>query len=194
MSAVPLPALVTAGTSDLPSSVAFIFSAKAGPAKAAVAPNASVASTVLVFDMVLSLLASSDVVVFKTMPFRFYSRNRPKRPKFFQAVYGWHSGHTGHKVQGDSDGPVNAATNSSSCRCCRCRWLCDLLVANESGGAPVDFAPRLYPEPGQRPQDIHCRRVFLLPCRAWPARSLKARRRPCHPIAVRDVLRSEYLA
>jgi hypothetical protein len=53
-----LPALVFAGTSDLPSSVAFILSAKAGPANANVAPSASVASMVLVFDMVFSLVAS----------------------------------------------------------------------------------------------------------------------------------------
>jgi len=40
---------------------------------------------VLVFDMVLlSLLASSDGVSIKTMGFRFYSRKRLKRPKFFK--------------------------------------------------------------------------------------------------------------
>src|ERR1700676_1837331 len=104
MSAVPLPAVVVGGTSEAPSSVAFILSAKAGPAKETVVPSASVASTVLVFSMVLSLLASSGGSSVKTMRFRFYSRNRPKRPKFFQAVYGWHCGHTSHKVQGDSDG------------------------------------------------------------------------------------------
>src|ERR1700730_16412096 len=60
MSALPLAGLAFGGTSDLPSSVAFIFSAKAGPAKAMVAPSASVASVVLVFDMVFSLLASSE--------------------------------------------------------------------------------------------------------------------------------------
>src|SRR5262245_49830360 len=58
MSAVPVAALVTGGTSDLPSSVAFILSAKAGPAKATAAPNASVASMVLV--MGLSLLSSAS--------------------------------------------------------------------------------------------------------------------------------------
>src|ERR1700744_2702003 len=56
MSAVPVPAEVFGGTSDLPSRVAFIFSAKAGPAKAM--PSASVASMVLVF-MVLSRLTST---------------------------------------------------------------------------------------------------------------------------------------
>src|SRR5262249_2733089 len=53
MSAVPLPALVLAGTSDLPSSDALYLSAKAGPEKATAAANASVAYVVLV--MVLSL-------------------------------------------------------------------------------------------------------------------------------------------
>jgi hypothetical protein len=48
------------------------------------APSASVASMVLVFDMVLSLLASSDGVSFKTMRFRFYSRKPPKRLEFFK--------------------------------------------------------------------------------------------------------------
>jgi hypothetical protein len=77
-----LPALVLAGTSDLPSSVAFILSAKAGPAKAIVAPSASVASMVLLFDMFLSLLASSDGANFKTLDFRLYSRNELNRFKF----------------------------------------------------------------------------------------------------------------
>src|SRR5665647_3107010 len=84
MSAVPVPALVVAGTSDLPSSVAFIFSAKAGPAKAKVAPSASIVSMVLVFDMVFSLLASSDGASFKTMGFRLYSRNRLEPLRIFR--------------------------------------------------------------------------------------------------------------
>jgi len=58
-SVAPLPALVVAA--DLPSSAAFILSAKAGPAKATAAPSASVASMVF-FDMVFSLLTSSDGV------------------------------------------------------------------------------------------------------------------------------------
>jgi hypothetical protein len=82
-----LPALVTAGTSALPSSVAFIFSAKAGPAKATVTPIASVASMVLVFDMVFSLLASSDGATFKTLGFRFYSRNELNRFKFSGSLW-----------------------------------------------------------------------------------------------------------
>src|ERR1700722_9367556 len=76
MSAVPVAALALGGVSDLPSRVAFIFAAKAGPAKAMVAPSASVASMVLVFDMVFSLLTSSDGASFKTMRFRVYSRER----------------------------------------------------------------------------------------------------------------------
>jgi hypothetical protein len=36
----------------------------------------------MVFDMVLSLLASSDGVSLKTMGFRFYSRRRLKGFKF----------------------------------------------------------------------------------------------------------------
>src|ERR1700736_6500900 len=84
MSAVPVPVVVAAGTSDLPSSVAFIFCAKAGPAKATVAPSASVASMVLVFDMVFSLLASSHGVSFKTIRFGIYSRKPPKRLKFWR--------------------------------------------------------------------------------------------------------------
>src|SRR5699024_12531492 len=59
MSAVPVPALVVAGTSDLPSSFAVSFSAKAGPARATAAPSVSVASKVL-FGMVLSPLTSQD--------------------------------------------------------------------------------------------------------------------------------------
>src|ERR1700686_4956942 len=83
MSAVPVPVVVVAGTSDLPSSVAFIFSAKAGPAKATAAPSASVASMVLVFDMVFSLLTQRDGVSFKTAGFRIYSRRGLKRLKIF---------------------------------------------------------------------------------------------------------------
>src|ERR1700690_4249919 len=55
MSAAPLPVLALAGTSEGPLRVAFSFSAKAGAAKATVAPSASVASMVLVFSMVFSL-------------------------------------------------------------------------------------------------------------------------------------------
>src|SRR5437868_10360809 len=69
-SAVPLPALVFGGTSDLLSSVAFILSAaRAGPAKAIAAPSASVASMVLVIGslpVVLSL---------KTARIQVYSQN-----------------------------------------------------------------------------------------------------------------------
>src|ERR1700730_12033979 len=84
MSAVPVLVVVVAGTSDLPSSVAFIFCAKAGTAKATFAPSASVASIVLVFDMVFSLLASSHGDSFKTIRFGIYSRKPPKRLKFWR--------------------------------------------------------------------------------------------------------------
>src|SRR5882757_9489138 len=94
---------------------------------------------------------------------------------------------------GIGDGPVNAATNSPSCRHCRRRWLYDFLVADDPGGYPVEFAPRLHAEPGQRYHDVQRRRMFFLPCRARPARSLKARRRARHSIAVRNLLRAEYL-
>src|SRR3954465_7369508 len=59
MSAVPVPALAFGGTSVLPSSVALILSAKAGPANATIAPSTSVASLVL-FDMVFSLFLVND--------------------------------------------------------------------------------------------------------------------------------------
>src|SRR3954465_14793514 len=55
MSAEPFAALVFGGTSELPSSAAFILSARAGAANATVAPSPSITSMVLVFDMVLSL-------------------------------------------------------------------------------------------------------------------------------------------
>src|SRR5216684_272689 len=84
MSAVPLPALVLAGTSEAPSRVAFIFSAKAGPAKAIAAPSASVASMVLVFDIGLSLLASSDGASLKQQDSGFIPEKRRKRPEFFK--------------------------------------------------------------------------------------------------------------
>ena len=45
------------------SRVAFILSAKAGPQKATTAPNVSVASMVLVFDIVFSLAGGVDTVL-----------------------------------------------------------------------------------------------------------------------------------
>src|ERR1700709_149915 len=85
MSAVPVPAEVLAGTSDLPSRAAFILSAKAGPAKASVAASASEASTVF-FDMVFSLLTSRDGVKLETVGFRIYSRKRLKRRQIFRQL------------------------------------------------------------------------------------------------------------
>jgi hypothetical protein len=46
-----------------------IFSAKAGPVKANAAPSASVASVVLVFDMVLSLWTPVDGAISKQRVF-----------------------------------------------------------------------------------------------------------------------------
>src|SRR5258708_5455642 len=117
MSAVPVPLVVVAGTSDLPSSVAFILSAKAGPAKATVAPSANVASMVLVFDMVFSLLASSHGVRFKTVSVskRCQFQNNATRnlfpetaqtPKILGAVYGRICSHTSHRNAMDRDGLV----------------------------------------------------------------------------------------
>jgi hypothetical protein len=62
------------------------LSAKAGPAKATTAPSANVASMVLVFGMIFSLLLSASAsklgVSIKTMGFRFYSRDGVERFKF----------------------------------------------------------------------------------------------------------------
>src|SRR5271156_4989426 len=82
MSAVPVPALVLAGTSDLPSSIALNFSAKAGPEKATAAANASVANMVLV--MVFSLPVDiSDGAKLTTKGIGLYSQNRPLRRNIF---------------------------------------------------------------------------------------------------------------
>ena len=81
MSAVPEPVLVVAGTSCLPSSVAFILSAKAGPAKATAAPSASVASMVLV--MVLSLSTSAMLLVSQQLDFGFIPENGLNAAKFW---------------------------------------------------------------------------------------------------------------
>src|SRR5712691_5722923 len=99
MSALPVAALVLGGTSDLPSRVAFIFSAKAGPARATVAPSASVARMVLVFDMVLSLLASDDGASLTTTRLRFYSRGWLERLKVPTCLG---LGHNGHETKTDS--------------------------------------------------------------------------------------------
>src|SRR5882724_2625120 len=84
MSAVPVPVLVVGGTSDLPSSLIVILSAKAGPAKANAAPSASVASMILVFDMVLSLWAPTGGASFKTARLRSYSRTWPYWREIFK--------------------------------------------------------------------------------------------------------------
>src|SRR5579871_3068847 len=86
MSAVPVAALAFGGTSLLPSSVAFIFSANTGPVSSAAAPNANTANMVLV--MALSLFfARSD---FTTMDFAgLFPKKCQSRHK------GWHNLLTG---------------------------------------------------------------------------------------------------
>ena len=63
MSAVPVPEVALGGFSDLPSRLAFIFSAKAGLANTM--PTASAASRVLVFSMFLSRLTSNYDAILK---------------------------------------------------------------------------------------------------------------------------------
>src|SRR3954452_2193617 len=129
MSAEPFAALVFGGTSELPSSVAFILSARAGPANATVAPNPSITSMVLVFDMVLSLL-TLVVCQLQTMKMRFYSRNRKERSKFSASLWRRYGPYysAGQVVD---DGWVNAATNSSAdCHSRGSSGLGALLVAN----------------------------------------------------------------
>jgi hypothetical protein len=55
--------------------VAFIFSAKAGPARAMAVPSASVASMILVFDMVFSLWAFVGVPISKQPVLDFIPAN-----------------------------------------------------------------------------------------------------------------------
>src|SRR6267142_475392 len=69
-----------------------------------------------------------------------------------------------------------------------------LLVANGNADRVSGYRAGLYAEPSERTASIHRRRMFLLPCRARPARSLEARRWARDTIAVRDLLRAEYLA
>src|SRR5205085_4408492 len=201
MSAVPVPAVVVAGTSDLPSSVAFIFSAEAGPAKATAAPSASVASMVLV--MVLSLLTSAMFVSLTTARFRIYSRKRPQRRKIFGqtearagpalALNITYTSHTSHKPPGH-DGSVNAATNSPCRRFGRRCGLWRLLVADRAADRVGGHRARLHAQPCERTDHLQRRGMFLLPRRPRPARSIKVGRRTCHPLAIRHLLRPEYLA
>src|ERR1700745_992193 len=69
-----------------------------------------------------------------------------------------------------------------------------LLVADDACDRRFRGRTSPYAEPRERRDTLHRRWLSLLPCRAWPARSAEARRRPRAAIAVRDLLRSEYLA
>jgi len=76
---------------------------------------------------------------------------------------------------------VNASTNFP-CRPCGWRrrpWR--LLVANGDADPVSGYRAGLYAEPCERTDCIQRRRMFLLPCRARPARSLEARRRLAIP-------------
>ena len=100
----------------------------------------------------------------------------PKRPlnaqNFLEAYVG-KCGHTSRHVEAPDDGSVNAATNSPCCRPGRRRRARHFLVADDSGGGCCDFAAGLSAEPRQRCDNIQCRRMFLLPRRAQPARSTR---------------------
>jgi hypothetical protein len=99
-----VPALVLGGTSDLLSRVTFIFSAHAGPAKATVAPSASVASTILVFDMVSSCWRQVVVPDSKQRFVGFIPVTGLIAPNF-QRADGRNSRHTRHwKIETDRDG------------------------------------------------------------------------------------------
>src|SRR5215207_7160378 len=192
MSAVPLPAAVLAGTSCLPSSVAFILSAKAGPANATAAPIASEASMVLL-RIGFSLLTSNNDVSLKTAAFCFYSPNGAFGPKFPAGINRDYS-HNSLSLVIPDDGSVNAATHllfGPGARICGAR---DILVADHPGGRRGERASFLPAQSGQRPRHVQCRRMFFLPCRAQSARSYEARRRARAAFAVRHVLRPEHLA
>jgi hypothetical protein len=87
---------------------------------------------VLVVGMVFSLLTSSDGVGFKTAGFRFYSQFTPSTPNNFAAVRAVIAAIIAVKIEADSDGTVNVATNSpdlgGGCR----RSLWRVLVAEQS--------------------------------------------------------------
>src|ERR1700722_4844781 len=116
MSAAPLPVLVLAGASEAPLRVAFSLSAKAGPAKATVAPSANVASMVLVFSIWSSPCGRLAVPVSKRYQFQnnetpvLFLQQTPtshilKQPVALMAAILEANLGTG------SDGSANAATN-----------------------------------------------------------------------------------
>src|SRR6266436_7382522 len=189
MSALPVAVLVLGGTSDLPSRVTFIFSANAGPAKATVAPSASVASMILVFDMVSSCWRQVVVPDSKQRFLGFIPVTGLIAPNF-QRAHGRNSRHTRHRIETDRDGSVNVATNFSGChhRCRRSLWR--VLVANGNPDRVGRYRAVPSAKSCQRTDGIQRRRMFLLSCRARPARSFEARRRARDPVAVRHLLRA----
>ena len=69
-----------------------------------------------------------------------------------------------------------------------------LLVADRAADRVGGHRARLHAKPCERTGRLQCRGMFLLPRCAQPARSIKAGRRTCHPLAIRHLLRSEYFA
>src|SRR5438270_9498457 len=145
----------------------------------------------------------SNVVSLTTARFRIYSRKRPQRRKIFgqteaRAGPALALNVTGHKHASykppGHDGSVNAATNSLGCRR---GWRCGLwrlLVADRAADRVGGHGARLHAKPCERTGRLQCRGMFLLPRGAQPARSIKAGRRTCYPLAIWHLLRSEYFA
>ena len=110
----------------------------------------------------------------------------------FRAANGSNNRHSGRYSGMIGDGSVNATSLPEFGSGFR-RSVRRLLVAD---GHPVragGYRAGLYAQRRERADNLQCRGMFLLPCRARPARSHKARRRPCDPITVRDLLRAEHL-
>src|SRR6185437_7172065 len=94
----------------------------------------------------------------------------------------------------EDDGWVNGATNfpgpPDRCRRSGCRvWL-----AHGAASAMVRIGRSVYAERRKRRDNLQCRWMFLLPCRAEPAGSTAARRRRVDPLAIRYLLYAEHLA
>src|SRR5947199_10299687 len=101
--------------------------------------------------------------------------------------------HTGVRGLPRDNGLARAETIFLCPPYCRRRRPWYFLVADDPSDDPRERAAGLHARPGQRPHNVQCRWMFLLPRHARPARPHQARRRPRHPLAVRDVLRAEYL-
>ena len=133
--------------------------------------------------------------VSKQWRFRFYSP-KPRNARIFgQYLVRTIDRDTSHNVErGQLTGPVMlrrillAAVEAAAVGFAR------LLVADHSGGCPVEFVPGSHARLRQRPHGIQCRRVFLLPCGTWPGTAPVRLVRPGVGVAVRDLLRAEYLA